>query len=137
YLDSILGELINLLSPDTNIMIISDHGFEKEPDGRFGHRKTRPPGLFILSGPQVKAGLTLADASLYDIAPTLLYLAGLPLSQEMDGFLLRESLEEPFLNSHPVHFVSSYGTPERKSEMGLAEDDEQIKERLRALGYID
>jgi predicted AlkP superfamily phosphohydrolase/phosphomutase len=137
YLDSILGEIINSLSPGTNIMIVSDHGFEREPDGRFGHRKTRPPGLFIVSGPQVKAGLTLADASLYDIAPTILYLAGLPLSHEMDGSLLRESLEEPFLNSHPVHFVSSYGTPERKREVGLAEDDEQIKERLRALGYID
>ena len=55
----------------------------------------------------------------------------------MDGVLLRESLEEPFLNSHPVHSVSSYGIPERESEVGLAEDDEQIKERLRALGYID
>ena len=137
YLDSILGEIINSLSPDTNIMIVSDHGFSKEPDGRFGHRKTRPPGLFVLSGPQIRQGFTLFDASLYDIAPTLLYLAGLPLSEEMDGSLLRGSIEEPFLNTHPVRSILSYGAPERKREVSLAEDDEEIKERLRALGYID
>lgn len=137
HLDSILGEIINSLSPDTNIMIVSDHGFDKEPDGRFGHRKTRPPGLFILSGPQIRRGVRLSDASLYDIAPTLLYLAGLPLSQEMDGSLLRRAIVEPFLNSHPVRSIASYGAPERQREVGLAEDDEEIKERLRALGYID
>jgi predicted AlkP superfamily phosphohydrolase/phosphomutase len=137
YLDSILGEIINSLSPDTKIMLVADHGFAKEPDGRFGHRKTRPPGLFMLSGPQIKQGLTLSDASLYDIAPTLLYLAGLPLSQEMDGSLLRACIEEPFFNTHPVRSIASYGTPERQREASLAEDDEEIKERLRALGYID
>ena len=137
YLDSILGEIINSLSPDTNIMIVSDHGFEKEPDGRFGHRRTRPPGLFVLSGPQIRQGFTISDTSLYDIAPTLLYLGGLPLSQEMDGSLLRECIEEPFLHSHPVRSILSYGAPERQREVGLAEDDEEIKERLRALGYID
>ena len=137
YLDATLGEIIDSLSPDTTIMVVSDHGFEKEPDGRFGHRKTRPSGLFMLSGLQIKQGLVLTGASLYDIAPTLLYLAGLPLSQEMDGSLLKGCIDEPFLNAHPVQSISSYGIPERKTEVGLAEDDEEIKERLRALGYID
>jgi predicted AlkP superfamily phosphohydrolase/phosphomutase len=137
YLDSILGTILNSLSSDTNIMVVSDHGFAKEPDGRFGHRKTRPPGLFMLSGPQIKQGLNLVGASLYDIAPTLLYLAGLPLSQEMEGSLLSGCIEEPFLKAHPVLSISSYGIPERKREVSFTEDDEEIKERLRALGYID
>jgi predicted AlkP superfamily phosphohydrolase/phosphomutase len=137
YLDSILGEIITLLSPNANIMLVSDHGFEKEPDGRFGHRKTSPPGLFMLSGPQVRQGLTLSEASLYDIAPTLLYLAGLPLSQEMEGSLLTGCIEDSFVHTHPVHSIKSYGVPTRERERGFADDEEEIKERLRALGYID
>ena len=137
YVDTILGELIATVSSDSTIMLVSDHGFEREPDGRFGHRKTRPPGLFMLSGPGIRGGITVANASLYDIAPTLLYLAGMPLSREMDGELLTECVEDGFLNSHPARFIPGYGVPARQRELSLPEGDEEIKERLRALGYMD
>ena len=137
YVDSILGELIETVSSDSTIMLVSDHGFEKEPDGRFGHRKTRPPGLFMLSGPQIREGLTVEGATLYDIAPTLLYLAGMPLSTEMEGTLLKGCIEEPFLNTHKVCTIPGYGMPVREREPSLPDGDEEIKERLRALGYID
>jgi predicted AlkP superfamily phosphohydrolase/phosphomutase len=137
YSDTILEAVIEAVSGDTTIILVSDHGFDREPDGRFGHRKTKPPGLFIVSGPSVKEGVRIENASLYDIAPTLLYLSGLPFSQEMEGTILTDCIEETFLRSHPVRSISSYGPPRREREPDTADSDEAINERLRALGYID
>jgi len=137
YIDGVLRELIEKVSVDTTVMLVSDHGFEREPDGRFGHRKTRPPGLFILCGQNINQGLRIDSTSLYDITPTLLYLSGLPVSKEMDGVVLKECVEERFLKSHPIHFIESYGSPLRNKEPDAHGSEEEIKERLRALGYID
>jgi predicted AlkP superfamily phosphohydrolase/phosphomutase len=137
YSDTILEEVIETVSGDTTRILVSDHGFDREPDGRFGHRKTKPPGLFIVSGPPIKEGVRIENASLYDIAPTLLYLAGLPLSREMEGTILTDCIEEKFLRSHPVSSISTYGPPVRESDPDASDSDEEINERLRALGYID
>lgn len=137
YMDGILKELIEQVSSETTVMIVSDHGFEREPDGRFGHRKTKPPGLFVLKGRDIKTGLRVEHASVYDIAPTLLYLGGLPISKEMDGAVLTGCVEETFLQNHPIPFIASYGSPSRHDGPVAYDSDEEIKERLRALGYID
>jgi predicted AlkP superfamily phosphohydrolase/phosphomutase len=137
YLDRVLKELIETISVDTTVMLVSDHGFEREPDGRFGHRKTKPPGFFSLSGHNIKTGFKIENASLYDIAPTLLYLSGLPVSKEMDGVVLTECVEEGFLQSYPIRFIENYGAPLRHKEPFASGSEEEIKERLRALGYID
>ena len=137
YIDRVLKGLIEKVSVDTTIMLVSDHGFEREPDGRFGHRKTKPPGLFILCGQNIKTGVSIENASLYDITPTLLYLSSLPVSKEMDGMVLKACVEEKFLQSHPIRFIESYGSPQRNKGPDAHGSEEEIKERLRALGYID
>lgn len=137
YSDTILEAVIEAVSGDTTIILVSDHGFDREPDGRFGHRKTKPPGLFIVAGPPITGGVRIENASLYDIAPTVLYLSGLPLSKAMEGTVLTDCIEETFLRTHPVHSISTYGPPVREGEPEASDSDEAINERLRALGYID
>ena len=138
FIDSLLKELIQAIATDTTVMIVSDHGFEREPDGRYGHRKTKPPGLCIVKGKHIKSGIEISNASLYDIAPTILYLSGLPVSQEMDGQVLTGCIDQNLVQENPVRFVASYGTPLRGEETAqVSGDEEEIKERLRALGYID
>ena len=138
FIDKVISELIKAVSGDTTVILVSDHGFEREPDGRFGHRKTKPHGLFILCGQHIKRGLRIENASLYDITPTILYLSGLPVSKEMDGLVLKECVEEKFLQNHPIRFIESYGFPLRHKEPDTHDvSEEEIKERLRALGYID
>lgn len=137
FIDSIINELIETVSDDTTVMLVSDHGFEKEPDGRFGHRKTKPPGLYIVSGQHIKKGIRIDNESLYNIAPTLLYLGGLPVSKEMDGEVLTCCLDDAFLDDNPIHYIDNYGAPLRSEETDTSGSEEEIKERLRALGYID
>lgn len=137
YSDAVLRDITGAVSPDTAVLIVSDHGFEKEPDGRFGHRRTRPPGLLVAAGGPFRRGARPLNVTLYDIAPTILYLAGLATSREMEGRVLTECIDETFLRSHPRSSIDSYGLPCRQRAPVSPESEEEIKERLRALGYID
>lgn len=63
-------------------------------------RKARQPrgrhetdGIFVASGPSFKKGV-VSDARIYDLAPTVLYLMGLPIPESMDGKVLFEALRE-------------------------------------------
>jgi hypothetical protein len=45
------------------------------------------------------------------VAPTLLYLSGLPIARDLDGRVLTEALEPALLQRQPLNFVPSYGAP--------------------------
>ena len=78
-----------------------------------------------------------ARPSIYDIAPTVLTLLGLPVPADSDGRVLVEILEPGFLAEHPVTTLPSYD-PYFTREGAVAEvDEEEILEQLRSLGYIE
>ncbi|MDH4207858.1 MAG: alkaline phosphatase family protein, partial [Anaerolineae bacterium] len=62
----------------------------------------RMDGVFMLMGEGVQRGVDAADASILDMAPTVLYLLGLPVSRDMDGRVLTEVLEEGLVSARPV-----------------------------------
>jgi predicted AlkP superfamily phosphohydrolase/phosphomutase len=96
-------------------------------------------GIFIAWGRDIKSGATLAKhPNLRDVGPTALASLGCPLTIDMDG----EPLMELFADSSKlVRSGSSYknagpsGEPANQSVYSAGEEAE-IKERLRALGYI-
>lgn len=58
-------------------------------------------GFLVAAGPHVRAAAEV-DADLVDVAPTLLYLLGAPVPQEMDGRVLEELIEPATLAARPV-----------------------------------
>ena len=50
----------------------------------------------------------LRNASVFDVAPTILYLMGLPVARDMEGRVATEVLEDGFARAHPVTFIPSY-----------------------------
>jgi arylsulfatase A-like enzyme len=72
-----------------------------------------------------------------DVAPTLLYALGVPISVELEGNPLLGVFRPEFVSSYPVRRVASYGAPNAPSAVrrGQPLDDEMI-ERLRSLGYV-
>ena len=44
-----------------------------------------PPGILIASGGPLRRGLRVDDATIYDLAPTVLWLLGLPVPQDLAG----------------------------------------------------
>ncbi|RMD60190.1 hypothetical protein D6833_10225 [Candidatus Parcubacteria bacterium] len=94
--------------------------------------------ILVMAGKGVKKGFRLEQkAQVLDIVPTILALSSLPVGRDMDGQVLTDLIEEDFLAKHPVRFVDSYDDPD--TGVGATADmesSEELKERLRALGYL-
>ena len=75
--------------------------------------------------------------SVYDVAPTVLALLGIPVPEDMDGRVAVEFFEPPFWQEHPVRTVPSYERPVSYEEgSGPKVTDDKVLEQLRALGYV-
>ncbi len=99
-----------------------------------------PNGIIILHGKDVKEGVELRDATIMDVAPTVLYLMGLPLSSNMDGHPLKNAIKDEFLNDHSMKYqeLTASQASSDDSSKGYSEDEaEQVKKHLRDLGYIE
>jgi predicted AlkP superfamily phosphohydrolase/phosphomutase/Flp pilus assembly protein TadD len=147
YLDEALADILELMDERTTLIVCSDHGFLsglERPDassqrGR-GHASTwhRMTGVLMLYGRGVKRGFEIPfEVSLYDIAPTVLSLLGVPLSRELEGEPLREVFEREEILASAAELVPSYaGVPRRLTVSAAAEDVTELRKRLQALGYL-
>jgi hypothetical protein len=98
--DQHLEEILRLVDDRTTVILCSDHGFNT---GRRGHASSvsgihwtsAPPGILITAGSGIRPGLAVNGAHVYDVAPTVLALLGLPPEDTMDGRVLEE-LMMPF-----------------------------------------
>ncbi len=164
HTDEMIGELVSAADPHTAVIVCSDHGFrtgENRPltESRIGlgqaadwHRKY---GIVILSGDGFRKKHDLDEASVLDVAPTILALLGLPAAEDMDGRPILDAFDPEFLKAHPVRYIKSY-----EGNLGRGENavplhgatraagagdskiptdpagDKELKERLRSLGYL-
>jgi predicted AlkP superfamily phosphohydrolase/phosphomutase len=138
YLDHVVGRIIDKSPENATFILVSDHGFNFSPKG-YAHYDTPSiaHGVFAIKGPGVKAANRLERVHIYDITPTLLYLFGLPVGEDMDGQVLVEAFQDDFNKSRKIRFIPSYGAP-MKSEEAIKprELDKEVLEDLRSLGYI-
>jgi predicted AlkP superfamily phosphohydrolase/phosphomutase len=96
----------------------------------------RMEGVFAMWGDGIKAGLEVEGARITDMAPTLLHLLGLPVSSDMDGRVLTELMDEGLVASRPVRY-SDEEESSRTAGPGLTEEEaEEVRDRLRGLGYV-
>ena len=108
------------------------------PGRRWTGGSHRSQGIFIAHGPHIKRGAMVANACLYDIAPTILYLQGHPIPQDMDGRVLTGIFTKEQLRRHPVQYSEPSKIGVRVAETVLdAKEARKIEERLRGLGYIE
>jgi predicted AlkP superfamily phosphohydrolase/phosphomutase len=113
--DGVLGNILKHVDDSTYVFIVSDHGikplreFEQtDPHAHMDHEKTTPviakhdfadgddvPGSFFAMGPGIRHGLRLMgfEASVYDIAPTILHIYGIEQPKQMRGHVLTEIFE--------------------------------------------
>lgn len=95
-------------------------------------------GVIILQGPGIRKNKMIANARNIDIAPTVLYLLGLPLAKDMDGKMLTEIFEPEFLQRNPNRFIKSY-EDELGCKIGAYKKlqlDDDTNDILRSLGYL-
>jgi hypothetical protein len=117
------------------LMVVSDHGFVLTSKGynHYGLPAGTPPpdGILMLAGPGARRGRQV-QATVFDVAPTILHLMGLPVGRDMDGRPLLDALEAPRPVRHTVY--------SRMKHQQVGKDDERDRKRieeLKALGYIN
>lgn len=99
----------------------------------------RMDGIMLMHGPGIKAGVELKDLNITDIAPTSLYLMGKPVPESMDGKVMQKGISAKHLKANPPAYYSDAdeGGVEKGETKFSAEEEDSIKEGLRALGYMD
>jgi predicted AlkP superfamily phosphohydrolase/phosphomutase len=102
----------------------------------------RLEGVFAMAGGPVRKGYAFKSAEIIDVAPTVLYLMGLPIPGDMDGHPLLEALDPDFVASQPLHHATNgtHASPNSAPtpETVFSEAEAQmIEERLKSMGYIE
>jgi predicted AlkP superfamily phosphohydrolase/phosphomutase len=102
--------------------------------GMSGHH--RPDGIVMVSGQGINEGVTLPEASIMDLAPTILYAMGIPIPTDMDGRILTEAFTSDHLSTVQARYSDELSERQTGEDQYSLEDEEEIKERLRGLGYV-
>lgn len=138
--DALLGDFLTRLAPNDHLVVLSDHGFERNRNSAFPsgiHASAASAvGALILHGPRIAPRTRIERAKLLDVAPTILELLGVAPPSDMPGKVLavafrpdRQSLLSrvaPYARSRPASGESD-GVPA----------DPATLEHLRSLGYIE
>ena len=147
YHDMLLGRLLQMVGPETTVILISDHGFHpdhlrptgipKEPSGpAIEHRKL---GVIAMRGPGIRRDDRIYGASLLDIAPTVLTLFGLPVGQDMAGHVLANAFTSPPKPDTIPTWEDVPGASGQLPQTGAGDPwaEQAMMEQLIGLGYIE
>ena len=152
YQDRLLGEILERIPSDAYLILLSDHGFAhgtQRPrnltpavEGRAGRWHT-PNGIYIFRGPGVSPGRR-KPATLYQITPTILSLAGLPAAEDLSGRPLEgtPNRQGDPQDRAPIRSYERLGTGPQADSGGPTASldnalDQEILDNLRSLGYIE
>jgi hypothetical protein len=132
--DGYLGEWLQRIDRDSTLVVVSDHGMSL---GRIVGEHS-DDGFVMLLGKDVRRGTTIVGAGVLDVTPTLLALLGAPQARDMKGKPV-SGLEVSRRGTTGESSVASYerGARPLHVEQPSVEDEEELKERLKALGYIN
>lgn len=95
------------------VVLLSDHGMATNPEQAFPPGIHSVPesfrGIFLLWSPGiVRSGVDLGRLSVLDVAPTLAYVLGIPLADDLPGRFVAEAFEPIVLQAVPPGRIASW-----------------------------
>lgn len=135
FVDKLIGPFIEAADGHTTIIVVSDHGFKAGLDR--GVETHKLDGILIMAGKHVGKG-EISGASVYDIAPTVLAILGLPPAADMRGAVLWSALGSSIPRDRYQHRIATYetGAPRQGQQPLESPVDAELKDRLKSLGYL-
>ncbi|MBN2447273.1 MAG: alkaline phosphatase family protein [Phycisphaerae bacterium] len=144
WIDQCIGQVREKLDDDDVLVIVSDHGFgpnqslgdvdnwEHVGDVSYGHHAE--PALLMVHGGALQGQIT--DASLLDVAPSLLDYFGIAQAETLDGGVIPGLLNADAPRDLPRVPAYAYTPPSEDGALS-ADEQQQVVARLAALGYLD
>jgi arylsulfatase A-like enzyme len=99
-----------------------------------------PTAVFLAAGGPIRRRAGRGRLSVLDVAPLLVYLAGQPIPDDLEGELPRDWIDPAHLAAHPPEAIAASAAPRlAPSEVAPAPEigDAEMLERLRSLGYLE
>ncbi|TKX56655.1 nucleotide pyrophosphatase [Halorubrum sp. SS7] len=109
------------------------------PSKQYGQDRSgdhRRDGIFIASGPNFNCG-TIENASVVDIAPTLLHLHNCPIPETVDGIVLQDAMTEEHKGVSSIKYTNNYGETDGERREWSESEEEALEERLSNMGYLN
>lgn len=97
----------------------------------------RMDGILFLRGSGLRKGVSITNGRIMDIAPTVLYLLGLPVAEDMDGAVLSDAIEVGVLEQNPVQLAGAAAGGSDFSDVYSKTEEEELKAHLKSLGYFE
>lgn len=155
-MDRVIGELVQAAGPGATVILVSDHGWKSGRDRPASDPRREGPhgadwhhdfGVILARGSGVRAQSRIEGADIYDVAPTLLAIYGVPAARDFQGKRLDSIFAPGFLPSSPAP-VASYpraarpgttpGDVARGSSRAVPGEEERraALRNLETLGYV-
>jgi predicted AlkP superfamily phosphohydrolase/phosphomutase len=99
-----------------------------------GHH--RMEGMVMAIGEPFKHAYHMKGAALVDLAPNILYLLDCPIPRYMDGKLWEDAFLPGTLTERLARWSDRPSTRDEVPRSVSKRDDEELKRRLKALGYL-
>jgi predicted AlkP superfamily phosphohydrolase/phosphomutase len=97
----------------------------------------RLSGIFLSYGKCIREGEQIQGAKIIDLFPTIYHMFGLQIPADIDGKSLTPIFTPEWLSENPVRFSKTVAHFEEiKEDVYSKEDEAEIRERLKGLGYI-
>ncbi|MFW6129665.1 MAG: alkaline phosphatase family protein [Atribacterota bacterium] len=77
------------------------------------------------------------ECNIKDIMPTILYGLNLKVPKGLDGRVLEDIYKEEYLTENPVEYAEMETESKQKRKHYTQDEEEEVKKRLKDLGYID
>jgi arylsulfatase A-like enzyme len=102
----------------------------------------RPNGVFMGLGAGIKKAARIAPMKIQDVTPTIMYLMGLPVPDDMDGQAPRQLFREDFVKGNRLEYTEAEsvkpGPPGSGGQDIYTEEEEQaLRDQLKNLGYME
>jgi hypothetical protein len=160
YVDSIIGDILEMLPPETDVLVVSDHGMHAINENRVfnkddpplytnsAHHLDAPAGIIIAAGERFKSSdsgeINLERiptlGGVLDLLPTILAMKGIPVGEDMDGAPIKDIIDPGWLEKSGISYVPTHDTEKwlagRNERIRDAIDQSERLEQLRSLGYI-
>lgn len=96
----------------------------------------RPEGILISKGPGIRSNVLTTLPTVYDLVPTIMYAASLPVPDKLDGRVIQELFTDEFLSANPVELDSATSRSAGDQVRLSPEEEQMVEDKLRGLGYL-
>jgi predicted AlkP superfamily phosphohydrolase/phosphomutase len=125
YVISLLPGVVNHIEPNGPIVTTGD--YEGKQTGTHAQ-----DGIYVIAGPGTKKGARI-DASIVDIAPTILSKIQIPVPDYMDGKVLQDAFKSSLKTTYIHKNINKFSN---EKEVCSEEQQSEVEKQLRDLGYL-